>query len=427
MPDSARHTIFRSMWVLAAGAGAAKVIGLLAIPLLTRIYTPEHFGVLAIFTTVVALLAPVVSLRYVMAIPLPKTDAMAFNVLALSGLLTLVLTLVVAVVIGLLADRVFPLLSVEALIPYWWLIPLAILGVSVYEILLLWATRKKAFRTISTASVGQSLAGNLLKIILGLLALKPLGLLLGQLVAQSAGISLYVRAFKHSYRQHLTKVNWQRVQWLAGFYWSLPAFRLPSQFILVFSTKAPLLFMAAFYSAEATGQLALALMALAVPMSLFGRTMGKAYFSEVAAIGKHEPARIKQLTRDVVKKLFLVSVVPALVLMVASPTLFAFVFGEQWRQAGVFTSLLAMYLMFQFVASPLVNVLTVFHKQQVFLWLNLLRLLVIVGVFATAYYLDYSANWVVGLYSVALSVYYLYVMRVTFNNIGLSSKVNAAG
>ena len=76
--------VFRGMLVLATGSGIGKIIGIAAIPILTRIYAPEDFGVLAVFTALVTIHAPLVTLRYVLALPLPRHDGVAFNLLVLS-------------------------------------------------------------------------------------------------------------------------------------------------------------------------------------------------------------------------------------------------------------------------------------------------------------------------------------------------------
>ena len=48
--------VFRGMVTMALGSGAAKGIGLLVVPLLTRIYSPEDYGVLSVFTALIFVL-----------------------------------------------------------------------------------------------------------------------------------------------------------------------------------------------------------------------------------------------------------------------------------------------------------------------------------------------------------------------------------
>src|SRR5690606_12731715 len=82
--DKDASAVFKGMITLALGSGGARLIGLAAIPLLSRLYSPEDFGLLAVFSSMVLILAPLVSLRYVLALPLPRRDGTALNLLALS-------------------------------------------------------------------------------------------------------------------------------------------------------------------------------------------------------------------------------------------------------------------------------------------------------------------------------------------------------
>src|SRR3989338_313751 len=69
---------------LSAGALAAQVITLLLMPVLTRIYMPDDFGMLSIFVSVYAFLLVLSCGRYELAIVLPRADRDAGDVLNLS-------------------------------------------------------------------------------------------------------------------------------------------------------------------------------------------------------------------------------------------------------------------------------------------------------------------------------------------------------
>jgi hypothetical protein len=79
----ASEGVFRGMATLALSSGVGRFVGIAAIPVLTRLYTPEDFGVLAMFSTVVAIFSPLVTLRYVLALPLSRHDGLAMNLVVL--------------------------------------------------------------------------------------------------------------------------------------------------------------------------------------------------------------------------------------------------------------------------------------------------------------------------------------------------------
>src|SRR5690606_18420157 len=114
----------------------------------------------------------------------------------------------------------------------------------------------------------------------------PLGLLVGQAVNLSGGVGALFRAFVRDFRSNVQFVSLRRLRTVGAVYWEFPVYRLPSQFLLQLSMQAPLLFAASFYDAETTGQLGLALMAVALPVNLLGQSMSTAYQAEASKLGR---------------------------------------------------------------------------------------------------------------------------------------------
>ncbi len=72
--------------VLVLGNGAGKIAGIIAVPVLARLYSPGDFWVFAIFMLFVMVVSPLITLRYIVAIPLPRSDGVAINLFAVSFL-----------------------------------------------------------------------------------------------------------------------------------------------------------------------------------------------------------------------------------------------------------------------------------------------------------------------------------------------------
>lgn len=410
------------MAMLATGAAGAKVVGMLTVPVITRIYLPEHMGVLSIFAALAALIMPFGTLRYTMAIPLPKHDGVAANLAVLCACSLLVVTLLVTLFLWIFAPPFLKMLSMEKLLPFWWLLPLAIGGSGLYEILGNWAIREKAFRPLARTRVWQSFIGSITKIALGLLGLKPLGLLIGQLFSQAGGSLSLLMSFQGKFKKTWRHVTRKRIGFVLRRYSDFPKFRLPSQFLLIASTKAPLLFFAWQFGADTTGQLGLALTMLALPMTLFGQTTGQAYYAEIAWIGHKKPKEIYRITKSITKRLFLVSIPPFLILLLFGPWLFDFVFGDVWADAGVFASLLSMFLLTQFISAPLMNVFNVFEKQNLFLLINIFRSILIAFIFGVSVLLNLGPFSLILFYSIGLSLLYLGISVLVFRIINVQIK-----
>ena len=83
-PEPSRSSSFATdVLKLVTGTTFAQAVTILASPLLTRLYGPEAFGFLALFTSITSIIGVIACMRYEMAIMLPKTDEEAANLLGL--------------------------------------------------------------------------------------------------------------------------------------------------------------------------------------------------------------------------------------------------------------------------------------------------------------------------------------------------------
>jgi len=79
IPASARPSAFGvDVLTLVTGTTIAQIITVLASPVITRLYGPETFGILALFTSITSIIAVIACMRYELAIMLPESDGEAF-------------------------------------------------------------------------------------------------------------------------------------------------------------------------------------------------------------------------------------------------------------------------------------------------------------------------------------------------------------
>ena len=417
LAGDASAKVFKGMATLAVGNGLARIVGLAFIPILTRIYSPEHFGVLSVFTALLLILTPLMTLRYELAVPLPSRHGAAMTLMALAAAFVAVTTVLVSTVLWLAGPVLLTSISMEALIPYRWMLAVALASAGFYEVFLIWAVRRRAYAAIARTQLQQSAVGSIAKVVLGLLGMKPLGLLAGQVLGAGAGTFKLVRLFSADVRRYWRQVTLQRAWWLFRHYRSFPIYRLPSQLLQIFSSQAPLLLTAALYDPTTTGQLGLAMMTLALPMNLLGHSTSKAYYAEIATIGRKRPAEIRTLTYSVIKRLLLLALAPTLLLLLFGERLFAVAFGAEWAVAGEMASILAIYLLFQFMHAPASHLLSVFQGQRLLLMLNVQRAVLTAACFASGQLLELPITSVVLIYAVTLSAHYLFSLAMTLRAI----------
>ena len=69
---------------LTTGTSIAQAITVLSAPLLTRLYAPEAFGILALFISITGILGVIACMRYELSIMRPESDQEAANLMGVS-------------------------------------------------------------------------------------------------------------------------------------------------------------------------------------------------------------------------------------------------------------------------------------------------------------------------------------------------------
>ena len=89
----------QNVLTLMTGSTLSQAIPIAISPILTRIYTPEDFGLYAVYIAIITILGTIVSGRYELAIMLPKKDEDAINIFALGLVITICLTVITTILV----------------------------------------------------------------------------------------------------------------------------------------------------------------------------------------------------------------------------------------------------------------------------------------------------------------------------------------
>jgi O-antigen/teichoic acid export membrane protein len=152
-PKAAGGVFVRHVVTLASGTAIAQLLFVLAMPVLSRLYTPSDYGTLAVYSSTLTVLLVLASLRYEAAIPLPEDEEVAGSLLALTLLVLAAMAVLLALLVWLAGDAFVARANVAALRPYLWLIPVGLLGAGTHQALAYWAIRRRAFGRIARTSL----------------------------------------------------------------------------------------------------------------------------------------------------------------------------------------------------------------------------------------------------------------------------------
>lgn len=177
-----RSGFMKSIVTLMSANVIGAVVLLIATPILTRLYEPADFGLIAPFSAAMSILMVASSLRYEFAIPLPKSDKSARLLLVLTLVLNTVAAIALALLIVLWGPAVSLRLGVPEIAPLLIFLPIMVLGAGTYRCFRLWAIRMRDFRSIGRTKIVQSFGQAVVQIVMGAAGFGPSGLIVGQIV-----------------------------------------------------------------------------------------------------------------------------------------------------------------------------------------------------------------------------------------------------
>lgn len=401
----------RNLTLIAGGTAFAQALGIMFSPIITRIYPPDQYGVLTAYTAVLGLLAISASFDYQKAIPIAKDEDQAVNLLVLSISSLLFSTLIIVIVLAFFGNFFLDLLDSKILASYKYLIPVGMLFTGAYNIVLQWGFRDRNYKVITRTKISQSIAANLTKVILGMMKFGPIGLIVGVIIGQSAGItSLATPVIKK--KQLLSTISFQKIKIVLRRYKNFPLYSAPSNYVYTAGNNIPVVLLTSLFGSAVTGLFGLANSIIKLPMNLIGNSVAQVFYSEAANIGKTNPQKIKRLSVKLIKKLALIALVPLITLLLFGPWLFAFVFGAEWYDAGVYARILSVMVYFHFIALPIGRILEIFERQREGLIFNITRLLMVLSVFFIAKRFDFTSYQTVALYSFSNSITYIALLAM---------------
>lgn len=332
-------------------------------PIVTRLFAPEAFGVAALFASITGIIGVVACLRYELAIMLPKTDEKAANLLGVSLCFVLIITGISALIIFFAGDIVADLLKSPDLKKYLWLIPVSVFGGGTFLALNYWNSRTKHFGRLSIARVISSITTQAIKLGAGFAGFVSGGVLigtgiLGQVVSTFVLGGQIWRNDRHLFKK---SIRWERM--IAGMhrYRKFPAIDIWGGLLNTTSWQLPALLLSFFFSPIIVGYYALGTAVIRMPMDIIGGAIAQVFYQKACdAKNKGESA---QVVENVYKRLVAIGLFPMLLLCLVGQDLFSVVFGHNWAEAGLYTQILAPWMFFVFISSPLSTLFSVFERQ----------------------------------------------------------------
>lgn len=401
--------LVRNILAVASGTAAAQVIVVVFSPLITRIYGPEVFGLQGVFLSLVAILSPVIALRYPMAIITATSEDEALRLGRLSLLIAAGIAGALWLVLLAGGQTIPRLLGAEGLGALILFLPLALFSVAVQDVMNFRAARLNAFKLVGKVEVLQAFLTNLARVLGGLVA-PVAAMLVGVTSLAPAVKAAMLRLGADELRRPVPGLTRGQATALLKSHRDFPIYRMPTDVLNALSQSAPVLLLAALFSPAAAGLYVLARSVINLPINIVGLAVGNVLYARLAELGREGRSLFPLVARATLFQLLLPGAGLAAVSLLF-PDLFAVVFGQDWRMSGEFAQWMSLWVICRLVNIPSVRALPVIRQQR---WHLLFNGLIFLGGITGLY----AGHWIAGTalgaviwFSVAVSV--ICVIQIT--------------
>lgn len=328
-------------------------------PVLSRLYTPADYAVFAIFTSLVAQIAVGASLRLEMALPtvvtIDEASSLARFAIRISTLISIFSFLGIGLYLIMKIDNGSSWILLLA--------PIGILLSAIMQIFNFYSSRQKSFRLNATSRLGLSCFTGVVSILLGFTHAGSDGLILGFLAGLVAGVLILYIPLRSSIWPSCRIMPNFSDRFFIDKYRQYIAVNTPHALVDTLEVSGILFLMNKTYSASDIGSYFFAYRILKLPVALIGASVFQVFYQRISA-AKASGESVQPLVRGVIRRMALIGLPGFALLMAISPELFAFAFGEEWRESGELASIMAPWLYFNFIASSISSVTFLFNRQK---------------------------------------------------------------
>lgn len=373
-----RSDFTKNVFTLISGTTVAQAISIGISPVLSRMYTPAEFGIFGTFSSVIALLSLVIGGRYEGAILLPKKEEEAANLFVLSVLVNIGVSLLAFLGVITVSFFVSSETAGSELFHWFYLTPLFTFCIGLGQSFNNWLNRRKKYKTIVYYRIANSAANNATSLGLGFAKLPLNGLIAAYLVANAVSIAAFLGDIRKDYRQFRSTISKAEMIALARRYRRFPMTNSIQALSDAFQTNGIIYFVTYFFSLIHVGIYSFAMRILLVPMNFAGAALSQVFYQQ-ATETYNRSGNLSALVKSTIFKSALMALPVLIILLLFGPQLFTFVFGKEWTQAGVYASILAPWILLDFVRAPLSQVPIIVGKHNNLLLFSLLSNTIIFG------------------------------------------------
>ena len=376
----------------------SQVIPVLFSPLLTRIYTPDQFGLYALFFSLVNIFTVLISMRFENVFFIKKTYYDTKKSVSIFIGISLVIFLISILLFSLLVlmgihfqNRKIITLALTS----------SILNVlSIY--LLTYTNRLGLYNLMGQYKIVKVFILVLFQILLGYIIIKYNGLIISYIISLIIVVSYYSKKLEISMKSIYRSISLNRIKEIFKRYKLFPLYSMPTSLIDTLNASLPIFLLGFFYSDDIVGYYSLAFKVAYIPIILISISLSESLKKKISILIRENIS----YKSEVIKwfKILL-------------PTSGLIIFGKNWAYSGSITKVLSIMFFFRILVNPFGFIFIVSERQKILFFTQISTLIVSVISLYLGYLIYQDAIMSILFYSITYSIKYIaeayFIMKIS--------------
>ncbi|MCB8964139.1 MAG: oligosaccharide flippase family protein [Bacteroidales bacterium] len=396
----------KNSMILSIGTAISQAIPVIFAPLLSRLFSPDEFGLLALVQSVTVIINVIATGKYESVILISKNKRDAAHLVMVSLLLSFIFSVLCIVIFLFFSNSIATMLNQPRLVHWIFICPVISFLISVYQCYNEWCVKFSLFKQLSFNKIINTSSLTISNLTIGITSISSGGLVIGEFLGRffTAVISMWnVLRFNSKY---FKSVSVLRLKKMFFQYKQCPLFIMPAQLLNTVASQFAILILGFYFGEAKLGLYSMTNMVLAVPVSVLSLAI-RDVFRQRANDEFLNKGNAKDLYVKTVKVLSVFSFLMFGLFVLFLPDIFSFVLGDEWREAGVYAQILSPTVMISFVAESVFGMFIVAERMRAVLYWQLLYFVISLLSWGVGCFYFTDIRYVLWCYTIGRSVAYL--------------------
>lgn len=369
------RSFFKNVSKLAGSTIIAQAIGIITVPIFSRLFSPDVVGQFYLLTSLVGIVGVFSTGRYEFAIMLPKEDKKAISLVYGSTLICLIVSVLSLFAIYLFRNSIVKIGDYDKIGDYLFFVPVFVFVAGFIKISTYWCNRKERFGLNAVITLVTSIVSKFGNILFGFWGfVSALTLIVINLVVQCIELLLRALAFRKDSKpiRKSENIAFKDIKSSLVEYKKFPLVDLWNGFLDQGSILIVPVVLSVFFTTSDVGLYSQAMQIVQLPIAIVAGAFGQVFFKKFTDVSSDDSS---QVISESFATLAIFSFPIFTILGIFGESIFSWFLGEQWAISGLYAQILAPWCCFKMVFSPLSTFFEAKQKQDIFLYITMATLL----------------------------------------------------